>query len=194
MKNIDIKDYLYHGIIDWLNYDNGKARENLCLEKLESILKSRYIYRPLEFKKNGITHTNTANHYTHFFTFVACHPKSVFAEKFKKNLDEDNGYTVATAYSKYGLLLSPKLLDELTISDVVFCDKEIVLEDNISLDKYGVGIYINPMEIQDESFGIIKQLIEKYGYDYDIISIFDSAIVESLEEEREKINKLSLKL
>lgn len=50
------------------------------------------------------------------------------------------------------------------------------------------------MEIQDESFHRIKELIEKYGYDYDIISIFDSAIVESLEEEREKINKLSLKL
>lgn len=27
MKNLDIKDYLYHGIIDWLNYDNGKQEK-----------------------------------------------------------------------------------------------------------------------------------------------------------------------
>lgn len=194
MENLNIKDYLYHGMIDWLNYDNRKSRESFCLDKLDSILRHRYIYRPCDFKKYGITHNDTANPYTHYFTFVACHPESIYATRFKKNINEDNGYTVATAYSKFGILLSPKLLDELTISDDTFCDKEIVIEDNISIDQYGVGIYINPIEIQEKSFQTIKNLIERYGYEFDIFSLFDSAVVSSLNEEREKIKKLSLKL
>ena len=37
------------------------------------------------------------------------------------------GYVVATDYAKFGILLEPKLLDELAISDDTFCDKEIVI-------------------------------------------------------------------
>ncbi|MCM1052527.1 MAG: hypothetical protein NC483_00930 [Ruminococcus sp.] len=43
MKKIDLRSYLYHGIVDWLNYDNGNTKESFCLNKLESILQSRFI-------------------------------------------------------------------------------------------------------------------------------------------------------
>ena len=85
MKNLDIKNYLYHGIVDWKNYNNGKSRYNFCLDKFESILQCRYIYRPCNFKKYGITHCDCANLYTYYFTFVACHPSSIYASRFKKN-------------------------------------------------------------------------------------------------------------
>lgn len=187
MENLNIKDYLYHGIIDWVNYDNGKSRENLCLDKLESVLKCRYIYRPCDFKKYGITHRNTANLYTHFFTFVSCHPESIYASRFKKDIKEDNGYMVSTEYSSLGILLNPKLLSELKISDFTFCDKEIVIEENISLDEYAIGIYINPTKINDTTFDTIKRLIQNYGYEFNIYNIFDGSIIWQFNDEKEKV-------
>lgn len=50
MEQLDLKNYLYHGIIDWLNYDKNFENEEMCLYKLESILKTRHIYMPIEFK------------------------------------------------------------------------------------------------------------------------------------------------
>ena len=190
MQNLDIKNYFYHGIVDWLNYNKESSKDTFCLDKLDNILKCRYIYRPCDFKKNGVTHNDWANPYTYYYTFVACHPESIYASRFKKEIEEDNGYMVATEYSKFGILLTPRLLDELRIDDNAFCDKEILIADNISIDKYGVGIYINPIKMSEDSYQIISSLIKKYNYGFNIIDLFDGAIVESLEEEKAKIKKL----
>lgn len=190
MRNFDVKNYFYHGIVDWLNYGEERSRDDLCLDKLDSILKFRYIYRPCDFKKNGIIHNDTANIYTCHFTFVACHPESIYASRFRKDIKEDNGYMVATEYSKFGILLDPKLLEELSIYHKTFCDKEIVIIDNISIDKYGVAIYINPIKVSENSFQRIRNFIKKYNYDFNIINLFDGTIVESIDEEKEKIKKL----
>lgn len=194
MKQLDMNNYLYHGIIDWVNYDKDYFQEDLCLDKLESILRHRFIYRPCDFQKLGISHNDTANPYTYYFTFLACSPKSIYASRFKKDIKDDNGYMVATLYSRFGILLNPKLLEELTISDVSFCDNEIVLEDNISLDKYGIAIYINPLSISDNCFEAIKRLIKKYNYEFDIVSVFDGTIIELFNEEKNGVKRLRLKL
>lgn len=194
MKNLDIKNYLYHGIVDWLNYNNDKLRYDFCLDKLESVLYCRYIYRPCDFKKKDITHNDCANPYTYYFTFAACHSDSIYASKFKKEIKDDNGYAVATDYAKFGILLDPKLLDELAISDDIFCDKEIVIEDNISIDKYGVAIYINPLYINEEMCQMIEKLIKKYNYPFNIINIIDGSIVKSIDEEQITVKTLSKKL
>lgn len=178
MEKIDLKNYLFHGIVDWVTYDTEIATTHVCMDKLESILRSRYLYRPYDFKKNGITHNDVANPYTYFFTFVACHPDSVYATRFKKDQREDNGYAVATDYSSFGLLLDPKLLEELPVcEDVSFCDKEILIEGNISLDKYGLGIYINPNLVSKELLEIIIELLKKYQYTFPIINILDGSII-----------------
>ena len=190
MKKLDIRNYFYHGIVDWLNYNKQNSRDGFCLDKLDSILKCRYIYRPCDFKKNGITHGDWANLYTYYYTFVACHPESIYAARFKKDIEEDNGYKVATEYSKFGILLTPRLLDELTIDDDAFCDKEIPITENISIDQYGVGIYINPIRINEGVYQIIRNLIKKYNYDFNIINMFDGAVVKSFEEERTKTREL----
>lgn len=194
MKNLDIKNYLYHGIVDWVNYNNDKLRYDFCLDKLESILQCRYIYRPCDFKRNGITHDDCANLYTYYFTFAACHSDSIYAARFKKEIKDDNGYAVATDYAKFGILLDPKLLDELTISDDSFCDKEIVIEDNISIDKYGIAIYINPLYINEGMCQTIAKHLKKYNYNFNIISIIDGSIVKSIDEEQITVKTLSKKL
>lgn len=194
MKNLDIKNYLYHGIVDWENYNTGKFRQDFCLKKLESILQCKYIYRPCDFKKYGITHNDCANPYTYYFTFAACHSDSIYASRFKKNIKDDNGYAVATDYAKFGILLEPKLLNELTISDDAFCDKEIVIEDNISIDKYGVAIYINPLYIDAEMCQIIVKLLKKYNYTFNIINILDSSTIKSTDGEQITVKTLSKKL
>ena len=190
MQNLDMKNYLYHGIVDWLNYNNSKSRDSFCLDKLNSILKHRYIYRPCDFKKYGISHNDCANPYTYYFTFVGCHPDSLYADRFKKNIKDDNGYIVATRYSKFGVLLSERLLSELTINEDTFCDKEVLIEDNISIDEYGIGIYINPITIDENSYQTIGHLIKKYNYIFGIIDLFDGTIVQSLEEEKQKCKKI----
>lgn len=194
MKNLDIKNYLYHGIVDWKNYNNGKLRQNFCLNKLESILQCRHIYRPCDFKKYGITHNDRANPYTYYFTFVACHPDSIYSPRFKKDIKDDNGYIVATDYAKFGILLDPKLLDELIINNDTFCDKEIVIQDNISIDKYGVAIYINPLYVNEEICQIITNLLKKYNYIFNIINIFDGSIIKSIDDKQTNIKTLSKKL
>ena len=194
MKNLDIKNYLYHGIVYWKNYSNGKFRQDFCLDKLESILQCRYIYRPCDFKKNGITHNDCANLYTYYYTFAACHSDSIYARKFKKEIQDDNGYDVATDYAKFGILLDPKLLDELTISDDAFCDKEIIIEDNISIDKYGIAIYINPLYISVEMLQMIDNILKKYNYTFNIINIFDGSIIKIIDREQKTIRTLSKKL
>ncbi len=194
MKNLDVKYYLYHGIVDWQNYNNGKFRQNFCLAKLESVLKCRYIYRPCDFKKYGITHNDCANPYTYYFTFVACNSDSIYASRFKKNIKDDNGYDVATYYAKFGILLAPKLLAELVISDDTFCDREIVIEDNISIDEYGVAIYINPLYINAEVCAIIAELLKKYNYTFNIINILDGSVIKSINEEQIVPKTLSKKL
>lgn len=194
MKKIDVKFYLYHGIVDWQNYNNGKFRQNFCLAKFESILKCRYIYRPCDFKKYGITHGDCANPYTYYFTFVACHSDSIYASRFKKEIKDDNGYDVATNYAKFGFMLTPKLLDELAICNNTFCDKEIVIEDNISIDEYGVAIYINPLYINDNACAIIAGLLKKYNYSFNIINILDGSVIKSVNEEQIVSKTLSKKL
>ncbi len=180
MRNIDLKNYLFHGIVDWLYYNENTSRDSFCLEKLDSILKCRFIYRPCEFKKYGITHNDQANHYTYYFTFVACHPDSIYSVKYKKEISYDNGYTVATNYSKFGILFDPKLLDELTIIDDAFTDKEIMFDDDISLDAYAVGIYINPTVISKYLYEEIVNLVKKYIYNFVIVSILDGSIIETI--------------
>lgn len=194
MKNLDIKNYLYHGIVDWENYNNGKMRYNFCLAKLESILRYRYIYRPCDFKKHGINHDDCANLYTYYFTFAACHSDSIYSQRFKKEIQDDNGYVVATNYAKFGILLDPKLLDELIIKADTFCDKEIIIEDNISIDKYGVAIYINPLYINEEMLQMIANLLKKYNYTFNIVSIIDGSIVKSIDDKRIMVKKLSKKV
>lgn len=194
VKKLDIKKYLYHGIVDWENYNNGKWRQDFCLDKLESILQYRYIYRPCDFKKYSITHNDCANPYTYYFTFAACHSDSIYASRFKKDIKDDDGYAVATDYAKFGILLEPKLLDELTISDDTFCDKEIVIEDNISIDKYGVAIYINPLYIDVEMCQMIARLLKKYNYTFDIINILDGSAIKSTDREQIIVKRLSKKL
>ena len=112
----------------------------------------------------------------------------------KKTIKDDNGYVVSTNYAKFGILLYPKILDELTISDVTFCDKEIVIEDNISLDKYGVAIYINPLYINEEMCQMIAKLLKKHSYTFNIINILDGNIIKSIDEEQMTIKTLSKKL
>ena len=112
----------------------------------------------------------------------------------KKNIKDDNGYDVATYYAKFGILLAPKLLDELTISDDTFCDKEIVIEDNISIDEYGVAIYINPLYINAEVCAIIAELLKKYNYTFNIISVLDGSVIKSINEEQIVPKTLSKKL
>lgn len=194
MKNLDIKNYLYHGIVDWENYNNDKCRLDFCLDKLESILHSRYIYRPCDFQKYGITHNDCANLYTYYFTFAACHSDSIYASRFKKDIKDDNGYAVATDYAKFGILLDPKLLDELVVSDDAFCDKEIVIEDNISIDKYGVAIYINPLYINMEVCQMIAKLLQKYKYTFNIINILDGSVIKSIDKKQILVKTLSKKL
>lgn len=194
MEKLDIKNCLYHGIVDWLNYDKNISREDLCLNKLDSILENRFIIRPCDFKKFGIKHNDTANPYTYYFTFLACSSESVYASRFKKDIKDDNGYMVATSYSKFGILFDPRLLDELTISDISFCDKEIVIEDNISIDQYGIGIYINPLDMSENCLQIIKELIKKHKYNFDVVSVFDGTIIESFTEKKDRAKGLSLKL
>ncbi len=191
MHNLDMKNYLYHGIVDWLYCNSHKSRDSFCLEKFDSILKHGFIYRPCDFKNNNISHTDFANMYTYYFTFVGCHPDSIYAKKFTKNIKDDNGYTVATKYSKFGFLLNPKLLKELTIAEEAFCDKEILISDNISIRKYGIGIYINPIELNEYSYQVITKLIKKYNYDFDIINQYDGTIINSLQKEKEKCKKLN---
>ncbi len=193
MKKIDLRNFLYHGIVDWLNYDNGCIRDDLCLDKLDSILKHRFIYRPCDFKIYGIKHNDLSNPYTYYFTFLACHPESGFAKRFKKDIKDDNGFMVATSYSNLGLLFSPELLDELKICSEAFCDKEIVFEDNISLDKYGVGIYVNPLNINNASYQVIRDLIVKYDYKFNIFSIYDGLEIQALDEEKIRVRKLYIK-
>lgn len=194
MLQKNINNYLYHGIVDWLNLNNPTMQNKLCLEKLASILGTRYIYRPCDFAKYEIKHNDTANPYTKYFTFLACSPNSPFATRFKKDFLDDNGYLVATTYAQYGLLFDSKILDELPIYKNSFCDKEILIEDNISLDKYGVGMYANCTNLDNETFLKIKNLITKYNYDYNIYSIFDGTLITTLNEEKVRIQKLSLKL
>lgn len=194
MGNLVMKDYLYHGIVDWVFYDQNVSREKKCLDKLNSILEKRFIIRPCDFSSFGITHNDTANPYTFYFTFLACSSESVYASRFKKEIQDDNGYAVATSYSKFGLLFKPDLLDELTVSDFSFCDREIVIEDNISVDKYGVGIYINPFGVSEECFQVIKELIKKHHYGFPIVSVFDGVEIESLSEEQDRAKRMSLKL
>lgn len=186
MEYLNIKDYLYHGIVDWKFYDKNIFREKLCLDKLNSILEKRFLIRPCDFKLFGITHNDTANPYTFYFTFLACSSESIYASRFKKEIKDDNGYTVATSYSRFGILFKPELLNELTVSDISFCDREIVIEDNISIDKYGIGIYINLFGITEECFQTIKSLIKKYNYGFRIVSVFDGIGIESLSKERER--------
>ncbi len=193
MKNLYIKNYLYHGIIDWLNYDRNYSRVDLCLSKLDSILNHGFIYRPCNFQKLGISHNDTANPYTSYFTFLACSPESIYASRFKKDIKEDNGFLVATSYSNFGILLDPRLLDELSLFDTPYCDSEIVIEDDISVSDYGVAIYVNPLSISENCFQIIKYLIKKYNYEYTIVSVFDGAVIASLTEERHRIKELALK-
>lgn len=194
MEILDIKNCLYHGIVDWLNHDKNISRESLCLDKLDSILETRFIIRPCDFKKFGIKHNDTANVYTHYFTFLACSSESTYASRFKKDIQDDNGYMVATSYSNFGILFDPRLLGELTISDTSFCDREIVLEDNISIDKYGIGIYINPLNVGEDCFQIIRTLIKKRNYAFNIVSIFDGVPIESLTEEKDRVKRLAFKL
>lgn len=194
MFNLDIKNYLYHGIVDWLNYDKNFFDENLCLEKLNSILEKRFIIMPRDFEKFGVKHNDTANPYTYHFTFLACSPKSVYASRLKKEMGEDNGYMVATVYSKFGILLNPTLLNELIISDISFCGNEILIEDNISLDKYGIGIYINALSVSESCFQIINESIKNNGYNFSIVSVFDGKIIESIIEEKNRVKRLELKL
>ena len=194
VKNLDIKNYLYHGIVDWENYNNGNWRQDFCLDKLESILQCRYICRPCDFKKHSITHNDCANLYTYYFTFAACHSDSIYASRFKKDIKDDNGYVVATDYAKFGILLEPKLLDELAISDDTFCDKEIVIEDNISIDKYGVAVYINPLYINVEMCQMIAKLLKKYNYTFNIINILDGNIIKPIDGEQITVKTLSKKL
>lgn len=190
MQSIDIKNYLYHGIVDWLNYDNDSIRDNFCLEKLEGILKARHIYRPCDFKKNGITHDDYANVYTYYLTFVACHPDSLYAKVFKKDNKEDNGYLVATSYSKFGIVISPKILEELTIFEDTFCDCEIVIDGNISLDDYGSALYVDSSSIKEDTIDKLNNLLVKYGYEWDIVDIFDGRIInKNKSSDKVKINK-----
>lgn len=191
---VDIKNCLYHGIVDWLNYDKNISRENLCLDKLDSILEKRFIVRPCDFKTFDIKHNDIANPYTYYFTFLACSPESIYADRFKKDIKDDNGYMVATSYSRFGILFDPRLLDDLIISGVSFCNQEIVIEDNISIDKYGLGIYVNPLEISDNCLRIIKELIKKHEYNFDIVSVFDGTTIGSLSEEKDRTRRLLLKL
>ena len=157
-EKLEIKNYLYHGIIDWLNYDKDNKRNSFCLEKLESILKTRYLCRPCDFKKFGIKHNDTANPYTYFFTFLSCLPDSQFALTFKKDISQDNGYLVSTSYASFGIIFDASLLNNLKISDIAFCDKEIVIEDNIPLDEYAVGIYINPSKVDKATILAIRNI------------------------------------
>ena len=184
MEKLDITNYLYHGIVDWENYNNGKIRDDFCLDKLESILKSRYIYRPCEFKKHGINHDDYANLYTFYFTFVACHYNSIYASKYKKDIKDDNGYLVATDYAKFGILFDIKLLNDLTICEYTFCDKEIVLEDDIPLDKYGVAIYINPIYVEEEIIKKISILLKKYDYNFNIVNVLDGSVIKLFNDEK----------
>lgn len=184
----------YNGIVDWENYNNGKFRQDFCLDKLESILQCRYIYRPCDFKKYGITHNDCANPYTYYFTFAVCHFDSIYASRFTKEIKDDNGYAVATDYAKFGILFEPKLLDELTINADTFCDKEIVIEDNLSIDKYGVAIYINPLYINEEICKMIAKLLKKYNYTFNIINILDGSIIKSIDKEQTNVKALSKKL
>lgn len=91
-------------------------------------------------------------------------------------------------------MLAPKLLNELTISDDTFCDKEIVIEDNISIDEYGVAIYINPLYINAEVCTIIAELLKKYNYTFNIINILDGSVIKSINEEQIVPKTLSKKL
>ncbi|MCM1052528.1 MAG: hypothetical protein NC483_00935 [Ruminococcus sp.] len=100
---------------------------------------------------------------------------------------------MATSYASFGLLFNSILLDELKISEESFCDKEIVLEDNVSLDEYGVGIYINPLGENENSYQVIRALIERYNYDFDIYSTFDGMAIQSLEEEKARVRSLHIK-
>lgn len=194
MGNIDIRNCLYHGIVDWENYDSKVFRESVCLDKLENILEKRFIVRPCDFRKFGISHRDTANPYTYYLTFLACSPESIYASRFKKDIQDDNGYLVATSYSNFGVLFDPRLLDELPISESSFCDREIVVEDNISLDTYGVGIYVNPFGVTEAGFENIKTMLKGNDYDFSVVSVYDGAVITSLDEEKERVQRLSLKL
>lgn len=171
MEKLNLKNCLYHGIVDWNNYTCKFSNDDFCLSKLSSILKTRYILRPCDFRKNGITHGDVANVYTHYFTFVACHPDSEYAVRFKKDIEEDNGYMVATEYANFGILLSPKIINELPIWNEPFCDKEIPVDANISLDQFGLGIYINSSYYTTKLYEQIKTLLNKYNYDFDVIRL-----------------------
>ena len=125
---------------------------------------------------------------------MACSPESIYASRFKKDIPDDNGYLVATSYSNFGVLFDPRLLDELPISKSSFCDREIVVEDNISLDAYGVGIYVNPFGVTEAGFETIKTMLKGNDYDFDVVSVYDGAVIASLDEEKERVQRLSLKL
>lgn len=190
MKKFNLKEYLYHGIVDWNNYNRDTFRLKFCLAKLESILRCRYICRPCDFNKFKILHRDCANLYTFYFTFAACHPESIYASRFRKEIKDDNGYVVATEYAKLGILLDSELLHELSINNDSFCDKEILIEDNISIDKYGLAIYINPIYINAEMYFHIMDLLKKYNYNFKIVNIIDGSIIDDMGKKIDEAKKL----
>jgi hypothetical protein len=143
---------------------------------------------PNDFEKHGIKHTDCANGFTRPFTFVACHPDSKFSKIYGLKKCRESGYLFATFYSDFGFLFSPKLLEELEIVEVAFCSNEILLMDNISLDKYCIGVFINPEKVSETTYNSIYSLLKEYGYDFNIFNVFDGTIIESYE--KEKVKKL----
>ena len=195
MEKIDLKTHLYHGIVDWRFYAMKLDRREFCLDKLESILKSRYISRPCDFEEFGVNHndyfgaksSDYTNNDNQYYTYVAFHPDSIFASRFHNR--EKSCYLIATEDSRFGIILSPRLIDELPIEEESFDDSEVVIADNISLDQYGVGIYINPIFANEDDFQRIKAMINQNQYPFPIINIQNGEVVESIE--KGKIKSLS---
>ncbi len=165
MEIIEMKNYLFHGIIDWDHYDDVQV-EAICFDKFLSILEHGYIYRPMKLREMGITKFNYANVFTAHFTFLACHPESEFANFFKKDFNDDNGYLMATSTAYFGFLIDPLVLKELPVYSNAFTDKEIMILDDIDIKKYVKGIYINADKISIRCFDLLLCYQRKYHYHF----------------------------
>lgn len=129
MTNIDIKNVLYHGII------YGTKSEKW--DKFENILRTRYIS---SLASRYVLYKESQNVYDHYVC-LGSHPDGNYAHKANDFYFEfDDGW--ALSQSDFGFLIDPKIINEQEcMLEGMSIDNEILVKDNISLEKYALGIY-----------------------------------------------------
>lgn len=206
MKNIDIREYLYHGIC-------GSNSSFGSLYIFESMLKTGYIVNNLESKKYGVdskcniyedmgysprislgfypldqeTYKISKNKHPNFYG-ESIIDKVVIDHNIKYNdLDEfimncsnltrgNIEYAWCIYYKGITLLLSKDILKDLKISDYGMLVDEICIDEPINLRKYLKYVAVNDKELLDN----VIELLQNYDYDVPIIEFPSGLIIRDL--------------